>query len=94
MDHWDLTRWPVQLSPISYLVDDADGVSDVDLLIGLPQLTLPVHRLPQQQLTQVVLIKLLPPDQEAGSERERQMDKERETDRQTDREREREGLNF
>lgn len=43
-----------------YLVNDADGVPDVDLLVRLPQLTLPVHRLPQQQLTQVVLIELLP----------------------------------
>lgn len=47
---------------VSYLVDDADGVPDVDLLISLPQFTLPVHRLPQQQLTQVVLVKLLPPE--------------------------------
>lgn len=50
----------------SDLVDDADGISDVDLLISLPQFTLPVDGLPQQQLTQVVLVKLLPPELRQG----------------------------
>lgn len=30
-------------SSSTHLVDDADGVPDVDLLISLPQFTLPVH---------------------------------------------------
>lgn len=47
-----------------YLVDDADGIPDVDLLIRLPQFTLPVNGLPEQQLTEVILIKLFPPDRQ------------------------------
>lgn len=44
-----------------HLINDTDGISDVDFLIGLPQFTLMVHRLSQQQLAQIVLVKLLPP---------------------------------
>lgn len=41
-----LKMWDCGGSP-THLVNDADGISDVDLLIGLPQFALPVHRLPE-----------------------------------------------
>lgn len=45
-----------------YLIDKADGITDVQLVINIPDLIpQPVGRFPHQELAQVFLIKLLPP---------------------------------
>lgn len=83
-----------------YLVDDTDGVPDVDLLIRLPQFTLPVHGLPEQQLTEVILIKLFPSDRQEDRKTQEyrqparqtghtRIQKSRRTHRRTQRDRER-----
>lgn len=62
-----------------YLVDDTDGVPDVDLLIRLPQFTLPIHGLPEQQLAEVILIKLFPPDRQEDNKTQEDRQERRKT---------------
>lgn len=45
-----------------YLIDKADSVTDVQLVVNIPDLIpQPVGRFPHQELAQVFLVKLLPP---------------------------------
>lgn len=45
-----------------YLIDKADSITDVQLVVHIPDLIpQPVGRFPHQELAQVFLVKLLPP---------------------------------